>query len=143
MSQYLNIYIKVKGQDKPLHLADYCRSSEVYQSICEQCAVPYDMDGETYGDLKAKDILACIAELDKSNEALVNACQLRMEALEHNKDKDVAESILACIDDYKKGIEENNVIHQEISHILWLAERAEESKGFEWGDVEGIKVNIS
>ena len=99
MSQYLNIYIKVKGQDKPLHLADYCRSSEVYQSICEQCVVPYDTDGETYGDLKAKDIHACMVELDKSNEALVNACQLRMEALEHNKDKDVAESILTCIDD--------------------------------------------
>ena len=33
MSQYLNIYIKAKGHNEPMFLAQYSRNSEVYETL--------------------------------------------------------------------------------------------------------------
>ncbi len=56
MSQYLNIYIKAKGQDKPLFLTQYSRSSEVYDIITDEMVVPYIGGGDVAQWLDLADI---------------------------------------------------------------------------------------
>lgn len=142
MSQYLNIYIKAKGHDEPLFLTQYSRSSEVYDIITEEAVVPYNGDGKTYCDLTCMTISTCLVELEKINKGIDRDIETRLKAMERTKDPKVADSIIEELDDCHKYRSEIDEKIEEISHLLWLARQIADCKSYEWGDMEGLVVNI-
>ena len=142
MSQYLNIYIKAKGHDKPMFLAQYSRNSEVYDIITEEAVVPYNGDGKTYCDLTCMTLSDCLAGLEAINKTIEQKIATRMKALVHTKDQKVAGSIIEELDEHRKYISEMNEEIEEISHLLWIARQIADCKSYSWGDFEGLMANI-
>lgn len=142
MSQYLNIYIKVKGQDKPLFFTQYSRNSEVYDIVCEEMVVPYSSDGNTYCDLTCMALSDCLAGLEAINKTIEQKIATRMKALVHTKDQKVAGSIIEELDEHRKYISEMDEEIEEISHLLWIARQIADCKSYSWGNFEGLMANI-
>ncbi len=142
MSQYLNIYIKAKRQDKPLFLTQYSRSSEVYDIIADEMVVPYNGDGKTYTDLTCMTISVCLGELENINKGIDRDIETRLKAMERTKDTKVAASIIEELDGCHKYRSEIDEEIEEISHLLWLARQIADCKSYDWGNMEGLLVNV-
>lgn len=142
MSQYLNIYIKAKGHDEPMFLAQYSRNSEVYDIITEEAVVPYNGDGKTYCDLTCKTLSDCLAGLQAINKTIEQKIATRMKVMEHTKDPKVAASVLEELDEYRDYTSNVDEEIEEISHLLWLARQIANCKSYSWGDFEGLMANI-
>ena len=143
MSQYLNIYIKAKGHNKPLFLTQYSRSSEVYDIITEEYVIPYDDDGKTYCDLPLSTLQSCLTRLKEQREKITQKEANRKEALEHiHNNKEAVSDILEELDDCVKYVRELDEEIEEISHLVWLASILADCKEYSWGDIEGLLANI-
>lgn len=142
MSQYLNIYIKAKGNDEPMFFTQYSRNSEVYDIVCEEAVVPYNGDGKTYCDLTCMTLSVCRNGLEKISKTIEQKIATRMKVIEHTKDPKVAAGIIEELDDYRKYMSEVDEEIEEISHLLWLARQIADCKSYSWGDFEGLMANI-
>lgn len=142
MSQYLNIYIKTKRQDKPVFLIEYSRNSNVYGAITDDCHIPFDEDGNTYYNLTVEDIDYAKSQLEREINSTNSRINFRNKVSENVLNKEAVEELIdeiECLTEYRDTVK---CTLQEIEHLLWLAKIVEDNKQFEWYDGEKLMANI-
>lgn len=143
MSQYLNIYIKVKGVEKPLFLTDYSRSSDTYNAMWENIpAIPYNADGKTYKELTHEETHGVGRDIQNDIAGLKHKIENRNEALSHITDTEALGEALSEIDSLSEYELELQATLREIGHIAWLVDSIRDNVSIGIGEVEKVLINI-
>lgn len=142
MSQYLNIYLKKKDEDKPLFLTDYCKSSDVFDAITDNISVPYDSDGKAYVDLATKDLKDIKDKLDDEITQVQSRINLRTKSVKFAASKDAIEELMVEVECLASHIHDLKETYDEVSHLHWLTEIVEEGDDYEWLNFIKLMANI-
>lgn len=147
MSSYLNIYIKLKGKDNPVDLAEYSRNHPIYDVIREEVGVVYiGNDDETqYSDLSAASLNAAVKEYDQKIANETQRINTRMEALkllDGEQATEVCSDILSDVDSMKEYRDELAETKHELEHLAWLANIIEANAEYGWCNSEKLVANI-
>lgn len=147
MSSYLSIYIKLKGKDNPVDLAEYSRNHPMYDVLREEVGVTYIGNGDEtrYSDLSAASLNAAVNEYDQKIAKETQRINTRMEALKSlsgEQATEVCSDILSDIDSMKEYREELKGTKHELEHLAWLANLIEANAEYGWCNTEKIVANI-
>lgn len=133
MSSYLNIYIKAKGNDKPIEIVSWSRSDDIYSAIDDVINIPWSGEELQYTELTVERINKVIEELkldiDKADKRII-------EYEKHaNGNADLIEDILSQ-KEYREGLDDVLKRIRFLSDIIYDAKQ-----GF--SDVEKVICSIT
>lgn len=133
MSSYLNIYIKAKGNDKPIEIVSWSRSDDIYSAIDDVINISWSGEELQYTELTVERINKVIEELkldiDKADKRII-------EYEKHaNGNADLIEDILSQ-KEYREGLDDVLKRIRFLSDIIYDAKQ-----GF--SDVEKVICSIT
>lgn len=133
MSSYLNIYIKAKGNDKPIEIVSWSRSDDIYSAIDDVINIPWSGEELQYTELTVERINEVIEELkldiDKADKRII----------EYEKHADgnteLIEEILSQ-QEYRESLDE------VLKRLYFLSDIIYDAKE-EFSDVENVLCSIT
>lgn len=142
MSQYLNIYLKPKGDGKPKYLTCYGRGSDVYGWLIEAGLFPFG-NSEEYGTLDCKFLKYICDDIKKQIADEQERANLRMKAIKDVCNKEVAETFMEEIESLNRCVKEDQEALKEVEHLYWLAQLVNEESKWSISEYEGLVGNIN
>ena len=146
MSEYLNIYLvpkysKDEEPKKPVYLTSYSRSTDEFDAITEEVAVPYANDKEQYAELTSKAMQYVCEQQENEVKDYDDRIKKRQEALRYISNGEAIETVLCEIDSITKYRDEQQATLDELRHIQWLVERIESENYCECGEFEKVVMD--
>lgn len=148
MSEYLNIYLvpkrsKDEEPKKPVYITSYSRSTDEFDAITEEVAVPYSNDKEQYAELTSKAMQYVCEQQENEVKDCDDRIKKRQEALRYITNGEAIETVLCEIDSITKYRDEQQATLDELRHIQWLVERIADESEYDWSDFEKVAVDRS
>ena len=146
MSEYLNIYLvpkhsKDEEPKKPVYLTGYPRSTDEFDAITEEVAVPYSNDKEQYAELTSKAMQYVCEQQENEVKDCEDRIKKRQEALRYITNGEAVETVLCEIDSITKYRDEQQATLNELRHIQWLVERIESENCCDCGEFEKVVMD--
>lgn len=133
MSSYLNIYIKAKGNDKPIEIVSWSRSDDIYSAIDDVINIPWSGKELQYTELTVERINEVIEELkqdiDKADKRII----------EYEKH---ADGNTELIDEILSQKEYRESLDEVLKRLYFLSDIIYDAKE-EFSDVEKVLCSIT
>ncbi len=142
MSQFLNIYLKPKGDGKPKFLACYSEISDVYGWFNENMSLPSSFTDEKYGVISSGILWGISSDIRNKIEDEQEKVNLRMKAIKNASNKEVADTFIEEVESLNRNIKKKQKVLVEIEHLLWLSAIIVKSRRWEDAEYDGLVGNI-